>query len=91
MYYACSENKGADQLRGYPEAGLRLCFRICRLLVFSSGGSILKKFNNCLDLFETVSVSKVFHQYFFQSLCNLDCSELLRSFILRLSKKGGGT
>ena len=24
-----SKNKGADQLRGYHEAGLRLCFRIC--------------------------------------------------------------
>ena len=30
----CSENKGADQLRGYREADLRLCFRLCRLLVF---------------------------------------------------------
>ena len=29
MYYPCSENKGADQLRGYREADLRLCFRIC--------------------------------------------------------------
>ena len=35
LYYPCSENKGADQLRGYREADLRLCFRICRLLVFS--------------------------------------------------------
>ena len=24
----CKENKGADQLRGYCEADLRLCFRI---------------------------------------------------------------
>ena len=30
MYYPCSENKGADQLRGYREADLRLCFRICK-------------------------------------------------------------
>ena len=37
LYYLCSENKGADQLRGYPEADLRLCFRICRLLVFPCG------------------------------------------------------
>ena len=29
MYYLCSENKGADQLRGYREVDLRLCFRIC--------------------------------------------------------------
>ena len=33
--YPCNENKGADQLRGYPEAYLCLCFRICRSLVFS--------------------------------------------------------
>ena len=34
LYYPCSENKGADQLRGYREAGLRLCFRICNLFGF---------------------------------------------------------
>ena len=35
LYYPSSENKGADQLRGYREADLRLCFRICKMLVFS--------------------------------------------------------
>ena len=35
MYYPCSENKDADQLRGNREADLRLCFRPCKLLVFS--------------------------------------------------------
>ena len=35
LYYLCCENKGADQLRGYPEADLRLCFRICKKQVFS--------------------------------------------------------
>ena len=39
MYYPCNENKGADQLRGYREADLRLCFHLCKLLVFSRGGS----------------------------------------------------
>ena len=34
LYYLCSENKGADQLRGYREADLRLCFRICKKPVF---------------------------------------------------------
>ena len=34
LYYLCSENKGADQLRGYREADLRLCFRICKMLGF---------------------------------------------------------
>ena len=41
MYYPCSENKDADQLRGYREADLRLCFRLCKLLVFSCTGSNL--------------------------------------------------
>ena len=35
LYYPSNENKGADQLRGYREADLRLCFHIYRLLVFS--------------------------------------------------------
>ena len=34
-----SENKGADQLRGYREADLCLCFRICKALGFSRRGS----------------------------------------------------
>ena len=40
MYYRCSENKGAEQLRGYREADLRLCFRICRLLVSHEAAQI---------------------------------------------------
>ena len=39
LYYPFNENKGADQLRGYREADLRLCFRPCKLLVFSRTGS----------------------------------------------------
>ena len=35
LYYPGSKNKGADQLRGYREADLRLCFRIYKMLVFS--------------------------------------------------------
>ena len=34
-------NKGADQLRSYFEADLRLSFCLCRLLVFPCGGSII--------------------------------------------------
>ena len=30
LYCLCSENKGTDQLRGYREADLLLCFRICK-------------------------------------------------------------
>ena len=39
LYYPCSENKGADQLRGYREADLRLCFRICKMLVCGADGA----------------------------------------------------
>ena len=39
LYYLCSENNVADQLRGYREADLRLCFRICKKPVFSRRGS----------------------------------------------------
>ena len=39
LYYLNSENKGADQLRGYREADLRLCFGICKKPVFSERGS----------------------------------------------------
>ena len=42
LYYLCSENKGADQLRSYCEADLRLCFRLCRLLGFPCGCSNMK-------------------------------------------------
>ena len=31
LYYPCSENKDVDQLHGYREADLRLCFRICEI------------------------------------------------------------
>ena len=39
MHYPSSENKGADQLRSYCEADLRLCFRIGNNPVFSRCGS----------------------------------------------------
>ena len=34
LYYLCSENKEADQLRSYCAADMHLCFRICKKLVF---------------------------------------------------------
>ena len=39
LYYQCSENKGTDQLRSNCKADLHLYFHLCRLLVFSCGGS----------------------------------------------------
>ena len=34
LFYMCSENKDADQLRSYCEADLCLWFRICKLFDF---------------------------------------------------------
>ena len=53
MYYPCSENKGADQLRGNREADLRLCFRICKKRlshneVHFQKTVLLQRMDNCL-------------------------------------------
>ena len=58
LYYPSSENKGADQLRGYREADLRLCFRLCRLLVFPCGGSYLCYKKNIKDPLKAVKTFK---------------------------------
>ena len=54
-YYPYSENKGADQLRVYREANLRLCFRICKTPVFSRRGSYM----NFVDCWECKRGPKV--------------------------------
>ena len=64
LSYPCSENKGADQLRGYREADLRLCFCICKKPIFSQRGSyflvlcdyvlIFRYFKSRLPLLEPV-------------------------------------
>ena len=49
LYYTYSENKGADQLRSFREADLRICFRICKKPVFSRRGSF-SSFHNMAGL-----------------------------------------
>ena len=51
LYYPCSENKDDDQLRGklrgYREADVSLCFRICKNPVFSWRASyVLKEYTH---------------------------------------------
>ena len=59
LNYPCCENKGADQLRSYCEADLRLCFRICRLLVFLWGGSNVKETSfPCNMIFVALNLEK---------------------------------
>ena len=50
LYYLCSKNKGADQLHSYCKADLRLCFRLCRLLVFPCGCSYVFSFYSVTPL-----------------------------------------
>ena len=52
LYY--DENKGAGELRSYCATDLRLCFRICKKLVFSQRGSYLSKVV-CLFIFIELS------------------------------------
>ena len=63
MYYQSSENKGADQLRGYREADLCLCFRLCRLLVFPWGGSFYCRYVTELSILETYSTVIFFSMF----------------------------
>ena len=39
LYYLCREIKGADLLRGYHAHDLRLCFRICYIILFQEAGA----------------------------------------------------
>ena len=59
LYYPSCENKGADQLRGYREADLRLCFRLGRLLVFSRGGSNVQSVIWCLSSCMKMAIERV--------------------------------
>ena len=71
MYYPSSENKGADQLRGYREADLRLCFRLCGLLVFPWGGSN-HAFDKCDEKFSKGHLFNVSHDIvYLKSLAQL--------------------
>ena len=68
MYYPYSENKGADQLRSYCAADLRLCFRICknagflttRLKCIQSGLGMLNGLNNRVNMLTTIVLSLKF-------------------------------
>ena len=61
MYYPCSGNKGADQLRGYREADLRLCFRIGKNPVFSRCGSNDVEFSEPFEVTNGVKQALLWH------------------------------
>ena len=83
LFYLCSENKGADQLRGYREADLRLCFRICKKLVFSRRSSNDPAFKQNMDrhnihtghqILKMLLLIIVKKGYFLQPFCDFECS-----------------
>ena len=59
MYYPSCENKGADQLCSNCTADLRLCFRICKLLVFSCEGSNTS-WRECFSRLHVIVIRKGF-------------------------------
>ena len=64
MYCLCSENKGADQLRGYRAADMRLCFCIYKKQVFSG----LAKLGYCVTHKKFYHLFS--HSYYKSSLAN---------------------
>ena len=71
MYYPCSENKGADQLRGYREADLRLCFRICKKPVFSERGSFVSMLSFLLKVPSLINGSIAHRENYFVLIYNI--------------------
>ena len=65
MYYLCSGNKGADQLPGYREADLRLCFSICKMPVFSRRGSCILRCSLSVFTMEPEDQAIIFGQDLF--------------------------
>ena len=70
LYYPCSENKGADQLRSYCEADLRLWFRLCTLLFFSCGGSNITYLCFLLHFFLPLYIRQYINALLLHQLCN---------------------
>ena len=58
LHYPCSKNKGADQPCSYCTADLRLCFRLCRLLIFPWGSSNALCISRSLQLWIHLSQRK---------------------------------
>ena len=80
MYCLSHENKGADELRSYCQADLRLCFRIGKIRFSQDSAHMKVPYNEVeLKLFKGLSpeCTKVFLQYVaqrqmhvFSSMCN---------------------
>ena len=64
MYYPCSENKGADQLRGHREADLRLCFSILADCWFSHQAAQMSTISlDLLSIWNAICIKHWFLMY----------------------------
>ena len=81
LYYPCSENKGADQLRGHREADLRLCFRICKKPVFSRRGSFDMMVTNDFETFAYMAVCTLYNQTNINTILLIFCLFGLRFYV----------
>ena len=61
MYYPCNEIKGFDQLCGYHEADLLLCFHICKKQGFSLRGSIIRAltYYSYIEVYKKAVIHKI--------------------------------
>ena len=71
LYYLCSENKGADQLRGYREADLRLCLRICKCWFSHDAAHFI--FDNLMTIRLQKEKKTSPYLCFLNSKCGIDC------------------
>ena len=63
LYFLCSENIGADQLRVYCKADLRLCLRISKNPFFSQQGSYVTS----IDLLYAEKIAGIARSIFLQT------------------------
>ena len=55
LYYLYSKNKGADQLRGYSEADLRLCFRLAECFFSHDAAEVFLQLSSGTKLKKQIS------------------------------------
>ena len=63
MYYLCSGNKGADQVRSYCAADLRLCFRICKISLSQDADHIIQPQSRSITSMYSKTVSTPAYGY----------------------------
>ena len=88
MYYPCSKNKGADQLRGYREADLRLVFTYAKSQFSHNEAHISILLEKHLHwTIKIVSYSTTFDTYIIKNAAYVIYAATLRQLALTMSSK----